>query len=218
VRSQGNTSVNPDTYLFWDSLHPTTYGHSVLASTALTLIGTPVTTTTAVVSSNADANLNSSVTLTASVTGASGTPMGTVTFLDGTTTLGTGLLSGSSTVATAAISTSSLTAGTHSITASYAGVNGYVSSTSPTLSEIVVAPAYSASVSPSSLTISRGATTGAVLTLTPVGGYIGNFTLACGTLPAHFSCMLGSTTGGTRLRSRSAKRCCALEEERRDDW
>jgi hypothetical protein len=165
-----------------------------LASTALTLIGTPVATTTAVTSSNANANLKSSVTLTASVTGASGTPMGTVTFLDGTTALGTGLLSGSSTVATASISTSSLQAGTHSITVSYAGVNGYLSSTSQALSEVVVAPAYSTSALPSTLTVSRGGTSSTVITLTPVGGYVGSFTLACGTLPAHFSCMISNTT------------------------
>jgi phospholipase/lecithinase/hemolysin len=35
--SQGQP-VNPDTYLFWDSLHPTTRGHDILAEAALNLL------------------------------------------------------------------------------------------------------------------------------------------------------------------------------------
>ena len=35
--SQG-IAVDPDTYLFWDGLHPTTHGHNILATTAAKLI------------------------------------------------------------------------------------------------------------------------------------------------------------------------------------
>jgi phospholipase/lecithinase/hemolysin len=38
--SQGNYLVDPDTYLFWDDLHPTTHGHNILATAALKLIAT----------------------------------------------------------------------------------------------------------------------------------------------------------------------------------
>jgi len=36
--SQGNPLVDPDTYLFWDDLHPTTTGHNILAERAGALI------------------------------------------------------------------------------------------------------------------------------------------------------------------------------------
>ena len=35
--SQG-IAVDPDTYLFWDGLHPTTHGHNILAQTAATVL------------------------------------------------------------------------------------------------------------------------------------------------------------------------------------
>ena len=36
--AQGNLAVNPDTYLFWDDLHPTTHGHDILALAAAELL------------------------------------------------------------------------------------------------------------------------------------------------------------------------------------
>ncbi len=36
--AQGQLSVNPDTYLFWDDLHPTTRGHNILADAAVSLL------------------------------------------------------------------------------------------------------------------------------------------------------------------------------------
>ena len=39
--SQGIPTIDPDTYLFWDDLHPTTHGHNILALTAARGIGPP---------------------------------------------------------------------------------------------------------------------------------------------------------------------------------
>ena len=73
-------------------------------------------TTTALVASPSSSVFGQSVTFTATVTGA-GTPTGTVTFKDGSTTLGTGTLSTSGSVTTATFTTSTLAVGSHSITA-----------------------------------------------------------------------------------------------------
>jgi len=83
--------------------------------------------------------VNASVTYTATVSGSSSTPTGSVTFKDGGTTItscGTGgavTLTGG--VATCAVSYSAT--GTQSITATYGGSTTYSSSTSTTLSEVV---------------------------------------------------------------------------------
>lgn len=58
---------------------------------------------------------------------------GTVTFKNGTTTLGTGTLSGGK----ASFATSALAIGSHSITASYAGAGHFAASTSATLMEVI---------------------------------------------------------------------------------
>ncbi len=180
--SQGNATVNPDTYLFWDDLHPTTYGHSLIAAAALRLLGTPVITGLSLTSSASSTNLGSSVTLTATVTGTAGTPTGIVTFRDGTTVLGTSLVSGTTTVATATYTTTALAAGSHSLMATFAGVNGFSSATSSNVTVTVVAPGYTAALSPTTIGIPRGNSGFSTLTIMPVGGFTGSFTVACGSV------------------------------------
>jgi hypothetical protein len=70
-----------------------------------------------------------SITLTASVSasgGGAGSPSGTVTFNDGGTALGTATLDNNG---KATFTTSGLTVGTHTLTATYAGDNNFLSST-----------------------------------------------------------------------------------------
>ena len=59
---------------------------------------------------------------------------GTVTFLDGSASIGTGTLNAAG---VATFSTTTLTAGTHSITASYAGDTNYAASVSNAVSEVI---------------------------------------------------------------------------------
>ncbi len=97
-------------------------------------------TSTAVSSSLNPSTYGQSVTFTATVQPASGgSPTGTVTFLDGTTQLGTGNLSGGSAQFTTA--GTALIAGAHSITARYAGDANFAGSTSAVLTQTVNAAA-----------------------------------------------------------------------------
>src|SRR5262249_43436067 len=78
------------------------------------------------------------ITLTATITPSNTTlglpsPSGTVTFKDGATTLGTGGVSGG----TATLAVSSLVAGSHNITAHYAGDTNYLLSASTKLVQVV---------------------------------------------------------------------------------
>jgi hypothetical protein len=62
------------------------------------------------------------------------TPTGTVTFKNGSTSIGTGTLNSAG---VASLTTSTLTTGTHSITAVYGGSAEDLTSTSSALSQIV---------------------------------------------------------------------------------
>jgi hypothetical protein len=96
--------------------------------------------TTAVTSSQNPSALGQSVTFTATVSPvapAASTPTGTVTFLDGGSSIGTGTLSGG----VATFTTSALAAGNHIITAGYSGdANFGGTGGTASVSETVVAP------------------------------------------------------------------------------
>jgi hypothetical protein len=83
---------------------------------------------------------NQSVTFTATVPAQA---TGTVTFLDGSTSIGTGTVSSG----TATLSISTLTAGTHSVSISYSGDSNYSSGTSSAISQVVNKATLSATVS-----------------------------------------------------------------------
>ena len=105
------------------------YGGST--STGLAQTVNAASTTTSLASSANPSTFNQAVTFTATVS--PGTASGTVTFKDGTISLGTGSLSNG----TATFGTSSLGIGGHSITAVYSGDNNYNGSTSSALAQTV---------------------------------------------------------------------------------
>jgi len=113
-------------------------------------------TTTSLAASATSAGYGSSVTYTATVTPAPpgpGSPTGTVTFTDGSATLGTAPLSTTGGVTTATISVTASPVGPHTIKAAYSGDADYAGSASAALTENVkpasTATAVTASVSPS---------------------------------------------------------------------
>ena len=191
--SQGHPSVNPDRYLFWDDVHPTTTGHHLLAMSALQLL-TPLvaTTTTTLASSAANSNANSAVTFTATVAAASGgAPTGTVMFSADGAAIGTATLSSAGTTSsTATVNTATLTPGPHSIVGVYSGDANHAVSTSPAFTQVVTAPAVSYAATPTSLAIARGSSGTTTITATPVGGFSQAISFSCpaASLPADFTC------------------------------
>jgi hypothetical protein len=121
----------------------------------------PLTSSIAVVVTPATANVGTPVKVAATVTGQSGqpTPTGTVTFKNGSTTLGTASLS-SAGVGTFASTT--LAAGTYSVVASYSGDSVYATSVSTaqplTVDAPAAAPTVTLAASPTSLTVGASST------------------------------------------------------------
>lgn len=162
------------------------------SATGTLVIATPLlASSTTLASSASSVPAGTSFTLTATVKGSSGTPTGAVTFLNGSTSLGTGTLNGSG---VATLTTSLSAVGTDSITAQYGGDGTFSASTSSAVSVTVVAVGISATASPNPLTIKSGSSGTLTITLTPTGGYTGAVSFSCGTLPAHVSCTFAPTS------------------------
>jgi hypothetical protein len=115
----------------------------------------------------------------------SGTPTGSVTFLDGAVTIGTGSLASGA----ASLSISTLAVGTHTITASYSGDSDFSASTSPEVSQVVSGPDFSISASALSGSLTAGQSSTSTITLTSQYGFSGTVTLTCSSgLPSGASC------------------------------
>ena len=175
------------------------------ASPSMTQFVNKDATTTTIVSSANPALFGQSVTFTATVSAnspGSGTPSGTVTFAEGSTTLGTGTLSAGS----ATFTTSSLSVGNHTITAGYGGDGNFLTSSSSLLQAVgnqdPTTTSLSSSANPSvfsqSVTLTATVTVNAPGTGTPTGTVTfmdGTSTLGTGTLSG------GTTTFVTSLEA-----------------
>ncbi len=157
-------------------------------STTLPLNGGPsLTTATALASSVNPAQLNQSVTFSATVTSGFGSPTGSVTFMNGSSVLGVSALNGSS---QATYTTNALPAGGSLITALYGGDAHYSASTSSSLNEVVNLAA------PAATTTTLAASSGQSIYGTPVT-FTATVTSGSGSPAGMVTFFVGSTALGT---------------------
>jgi len=163
-------------------------------------------TSTALTSSPNPANFGVSVTFTATVTTTGlNAPTGTVTFNNGTASIGTGTLTTSSPYQ-ATLTTSSLPAGTDSITAVYGGDSSNAGSTSAVLSQVIVAPTFTITTPTTPHTLLSGQSTiSSTFMVTPTTTTTVPITFACNGLPdATVTCsapaIAAGAAGGTAVQ------------------
>jgi len=150
-----------------------------------------ISTSTTLTSSPNPSNFGQSVTFTATVTAASGTPTGTVVFYDGSTSLGSATLANGS----ASLSISSLGAGSHPVKAAYQGSDDFAPSTSAVLNQVV-----------------NGVTTSTSLTSTPNPSVVGQVVTFTAVVSSSSGTPVGSviffdgsaSLGGTSLTNGTA--------------
>ena len=163
-------------------------------SQSVTLTGTSaIQTSTTVVTSAGSADLGTNLTFTATVvvgagqntTGAAALA-GNVVFTAGTTTLGSAAIDVNG---VAAVSYSTLAAGSYTVKATFTPTaTGYATS-SGTVPEVVVAPAFSVTTSTPGIAVVTGQSVTAAFSVVTVGGYTGTITASCAApLPADISC------------------------------
>jgi trimeric autotransporter adhesin len=110
--------------------------YSGSASGVVTQVVNKAIPTVTVATSGTPTSRGVSITFTATVSSLpTSVPTGTVTFYDGSTVIGTGQISGT----TATMTTSVLAAGTHIITANYAGDTHFAAATSGAIDQVVTA-------------------------------------------------------------------------------
>jgi large repetitive protein len=165
-------------------------GFTPSSSAAVAQTISKIATTVGIVSSANPSNIGASVTFTATVTAAMGTPTGSVTFLDGATTLGSVALTGG----VAAFSTSSLTGGNHTITATYGGTATYGSSGNSLVQNVLTGSTIA--FNPTLYWKPEDAGT-VTLTVTRTGGDIS------GSATVEYATVSGTATGGVHYVSDS---------------
>ena len=180
------------------AVYPVTFTYSgdtnYAATTAATQLNVvPQPTVTTITTSGTPLEAGKAVTLTSLVSSALGAmTVGSVTFTDGNTALGSGTLNASG---VATLTTAVLAVGTHTITATYPGALNF-SRSSASLTQGVTAPpgTFTIAATPPSQYIRGAGSVTWQVTVTPTGGFSGPVALACSGLPSDASCAFAMGT------------------------
>jgi hypothetical protein len=156
-------------------------GSNTSTSGALSFTVNLAPTATVLTSSPSPATYGQSVTLTATITPTpTGTTLGTVTFFNGETQLGTGTVSGG----TATFTSTTLPAGGLSLTAVYSGNANFAGSTATAVS-LTVNTTYTVTVPPTTYDVAQGGSVSINVIVPPIGGAFNSVvTLSASGLPA----------------------------------
>lgn len=158
--------------------------YATASSSAATLAATPAATATTVAITGGTA-YGSTTTLAAAISSTvSGTPTGSLTFLDGTTSLGAATVSAGKATITAV-----LAQGAHSITARYSGDSSFATSTSAATAITIVAPV-TLTATPQTLTLAPGASGSVALSVVPAAGATGTVSFTCASPVSYIACSI----------------------------
>ena len=153
-------------------------------------------TTIALTTSLTPALQGAPVTFTALMTSNYVTPVGNVTFLDGTVTIGTATHQNG----TATVTTSTLSPGTHSITVDYQATTNFEPATSAPLSQTILPlftpdpNGFSLTVTPNPISIGVGRTGLLTVTVIDLTGFSQPVQLSCSNLAPETSCVFTQPT------------------------
>lgn len=189
-----------------DNLTCTYSGSSVYAASSCNtvplLVSAAPTTTSLTITPN-PAYVTQAVTMVATVA-AQGTPVqptsGSITFYDGTTSLGTQPVGASG---TATLTISTLAVGTHRISATFQAANStFAASTSAVVSEVILPSGFTIVLAPNAIALPAGGSASVAIHLASVGNFAGPLSLSYGTLPADATASISPagvtlTDGGT---------------------
>jgi len=167
VSFSGDSNVNAsyNTYLF--PVGSTTYSYvNLMSDISSALVGQPITLT---------AQVGSDVRMY--------TATGAVTFVDGSTTLGTAPLDATG---TATLAVSSLAPGTHNISSNYSGDAVLQASSGGPL--VVSVSDFTMQAQPTSMSIAAGQSGTSTLSILPIGGSTQTLQFTCGGAPAGVGC------------------------------